>query len=321
MALKVIGPLSKVDILVDWSPASNHENHILRASIAFKDRSITIYEEVHPEKKLGNYSVHQSFLKRLKQIIPEHVKPVVITDAGFRTEWFQLVLNMSWDFEGRVCNNMQYLLQGQTTWRKLSSLFECPMNTPQYIGKVLLTKSSKLSCEMYSYKEKIKTKLSTKKKKRRRGNSSKSEKRYRRQYLQPWILVTSLKHISAKSDTVVKRYTRRMKIEHEFRDTKDRKWGIGLNDTRTRDPKRLEILLLIGTIGILMLWLLGLATELKKLHYQFQANTTKNKRVISIIFLGLQVAHHLLTQINKNDLLNVFKYAHESENNFYGELC
>ena len=36
-------------------------------------------------------------------------------------------------------------------------------------------------------------------------------------------------------------------------------------------------------------WLVGLAAERMNLHYNFQANSVKNRRVLSLFFLGCQV--------------------------------
>ena len=106
-----------------------------------------------------------------------------------------------------------------------------------------------------------------------------------------------------------------MKIEHDFRDTKDPKWGIGLSSTGTRDQKRLTILLLVGSLGLLMLWLLGLAAEMKKLQYQFQANTVKNKRVLSLVFLGKQIVEHALHKIKISDIMEALEMAKAVEEN------
>jgi hypothetical protein len=51
-------------------------------------RSIVIYEECHPKKNENNHSIHKAFLQHLKSILPPLVKPVVVTDAGFRALWF-----------------------------------------------------------------------------------------------------------------------------------------------------------------------------------------------------------------------------------------
>lgn len=61
--------------------------------------------------------------------------------------------------------------------------------------------------------------------------------------------MTSIAHKKHHAKNALKKYKRRMKREHEFRDTKDPKWGLGLNDTHSRDMHRLAILLLIGAVG------------------------------------------------------------------------
>ena len=317
---RIIGHLRTVDIIVDWSPVSTRNYYILRASLVFEQRSVTLYEEIHPEDKLGNYRVHKAFLNNLKQIIPSQTQPVIITDSGFRTEWFELVLSLSWDFEGRVCNNMQYLLNNYDSWKKTKDPKPVKINKASYIGKVLLTKARQLPCEMYAYQGKRNnntTSFSAHKKGRKR-NSPRANKRYRNQHTQPWILVTSIQHTDKlDGKAIVKRYSRRMKIEHEFRTTKNTKWSLGLNQTLTRDKLRLEILLLIGTIAIFYLWLVGVAAEQKNLQFHYQANTIKTRRVISIIFLGLQVIEHQLDLITYAGLHSALHYAQSTEENAY----
>lgn len=72
-------------ILVDWSGCCGDDFHMLRASIMHNGRSITIYNEIHPQKKLGNHEVHKHFLASLRKMIPIDKKVVIITDAGFAT--------------------------------------------------------------------------------------------------------------------------------------------------------------------------------------------------------------------------------------------
>ena len=108
-----------------------------------------------------------------------------------------------------------------------------------------------------------------------------------------------------------------MMIEHEFRNIKNHKWGLGLNETKTRDPSRLSILLLIAAIAMLILCLFGLVAEQKSIHYRYQANTVKNRRVISLIFLGLQVIKHDLKLISRIDLDKALDSIQYKESHFY----
>lgn len=310
LALKTIGFLTSIQVIVDWSPCASHAHQLLRASLVFKDRSIVLYEEVHKEKYLGNRCVHHRFLKRLHTIIPNRCQVLIITDAGFRTDWFSLVLAQGWDFEGRVRGNLQYAEDDGKSWFPCTSLYAQATARAKYIGKILLSKTQKLPCYAYLYKEAPKTK---KTKTKRKVKFGKMEKVYCKAAHDPWLLVTSVEHKPHQARSVVKRYKRRMKIEHEFRDMKDPKWGLGLNYTRTRNVQRLTILLLIGAIAIVMLWLIGLAAERKQLHYAYQANTVKSYRVLSLIFLALQVIEHDCNALCQQDLREALRYAQDTE--------
>lgn len=96
-------------ILIDWSGLSYcGKYHILRASVATKGRAITLYEEVHERKNYGSIKIHKQFLNTLKDMLPNHSSPIIITDAGFRCTWFKAVISLKWHFVGRVRHNAYY---------------------------------------------------------------------------------------------------------------------------------------------------------------------------------------------------------------------
>ena len=88
-----------------------------------------------------------------------------------------------------------------------------------------------------------------------------------------------------------------MEIEQNFRDYKSERFGFSLRYSRTQNIPRLAILLLIATIATIMLWLIGFAGELRNLQKDFQANTIKNRRVLSLLTLGKQIILHCLSKI------------------------
>lgn len=306
-----------IDIVVDWSPCVTHANQILKASIVLRGRSMTLYEEVHPEQKLGNYKVHQRFLERLKSMIPGDIQVTIMTDAGFRTEWFGLIKKLGWDFVGRVRSNMLFQEVGEKGWRSCMSEYQFATNKPVYRGEVLLSKENKLQCHMYLYKETVRSQSNDRKKKK----LSKKDKAYRKSANDPWLLVTSHhpdmqveeNNADLSAKIIIKKYRKRMKIEHEFRDSKDSQWGIGLSYTRCVDPARLEILLLVGYLAIFLLWLIGLAMEYQGKHYDYQANTVKSHRVLSLVFLGTQVLFHHPQQITIPMLTQALTWGIEHE--------
>ena len=319
LATMVIDKLTEVDILVDWSPAGSRKNHMLRASVAFDGRAVTIYQEVHPEKLLGNYDVHKKFLINLKRILPKQSKYNIITDAGFRTEWFELVRQYNWDFTGRLLvSSMCCELNNE--WVQVKELYNSAEDKPKHVGNVKLSKARKVECELYLYSDKLKkNKLSNKpkRKKKRKKRSGTSYDVYKKNYDTPWLLATSKKHSASSPKKIVQKYSRRMKIEHDFRSTKNGKTGLGFNVYGSLDinqkPRRLAILLLLAALAMFVLWLIGLAAEFKNLHYRFQANTCKKRRVLSLIYLGIQVIEHCTELISACDIKKALNYNHRKE--------
>ena len=93
-----------------------------------------------------------------------------------------------------------------------------------------------------------------------------------------------------------------MQIEEGFRDIKSHRFGLSLTYHRTSSVERLQVLLLISTLAIVVLWLLGMAVVLRHEHYQFQANIVRHKNVLSVIFIGLQMIYDTRTRMSKHDI-------------------
>lgn len=78
-----------------------------------------------------------------------------------------------------------------------------------------------------------------------------------------------------------------MQIEESFRDVKNSRYGMSLELMSSRSTARLTVLMLLAHIVYTIIYILGSTIEEKNLHYQFQSNSTKTRRVISIIYLAL----------------------------------
>ncbi|KAF0192292.1 MAG: transposase family protein [Gammaproteobacteria bacterium] len=76
---------------------------------------------------------------------------------------------------------------------------------------------------------------------------------------EPWLLATSASLAGLSAARIVALYAKRRQIEQSFRDLKSHRYGVAFEDTLTRDPKRLEMLLLIHALATLAAWLEGLA--------------------------------------------------------------
>ena len=138
---------------IDWSCINPVTNlYLLRASLSMQGRSIVIHEESHPKKKENNHATHKAFLDNLKKMLPTSVKPVIITDAGFRAPWFAYVRKLGWNFVGRLRNKNLILLDSMPVWQLSKTLFEQATGKPTCIGHGLLTEEGKVPAHFVLYK-------------------------------------------------------------------------------------------------------------------------------------------------------------------------
>jgi hypothetical protein len=101
-----------------------------------------------------------------------------------------------------------------------------------------------------------------------------------------------------------------MQIEEAFRDLKNHRYGFSFRDCMSRQPHRLENLLLIGALATLAAWLVGKVAELKGLHRHFQANTIRTRNVLSTFYLGCEIissAWIKMTLADYRDALRVLR--------------
>jgi hypothetical protein len=302
LAQELIKGLETVVILVDWSAVTpGGREQLIRASVAVKGRGITIYEAVYTDKTYNSPKAHKEFLDGLKQVLPEGCVPIIVSDAGFRVPWFKLVKSYGWNFVGRVRTPSHCQIGDETEWTACTDFFPKANGKACYLGEGLLTIKSKFRCGFYLIKKpkKGRVKMNLWKKRSKRTNSLRSERTER----DPWLIVTSLQGGQEIADKVIAIYASRMQIEEAFRDLKNDKWGFGLSHTRTKDTKRLEILVLIAAFANLVCWLLGVAAKNKKAHYQFQANTVKTRDVLSVINLGLKIIFQENLRFTKGELI------------------
>jgi hypothetical protein len=209
-------------VVVDWSQLkADGRWHLLRAAVAVGGRTITVYEEVHPEATKNNSAVEVAFLGRLHALLPPAVRPVVVTDAGFRGPWFRASL--------RACS----------------------------FGAAQLAEANPLRCRLVLTRRPKRGRVELTHYGARARNARSLAMAARAK--EPWLLAvsSSLNHLPAAA--IVKLYAQRMQIEQSFRDLKSHRYGCAFEDTLTRQARRLEMLLLIHMLASLAAWLVGLA--------------------------------------------------------------
>jgi len=290
-------------LLVDWSPIpENNQLQIIRVSIPMGGRSLTVLEECYPISELNTPWVHKLLLDDLTQILPENCQPIFLADAIFKTPWFEAILEKNWYFAGRIRGNVQLSLNHQD-WETASQVMRKATSKPTALGEVLYGKTVQFKGQAYLYQGKIK---GTHKKKKTGGISKDTGSLYYSQKAkEPWLLIAHLPENMNTAKLVVNLYRNRMQIEEGFRDTKSTHYGLDLACSRSQSAKRYDILLLISSLALYLLWCIGKVAEMKNYQRALQANTTKCRTVLSIIFLGRQIINDKRYKIKKKLLKQV----------------
>jgi len=297
----IIGNTPRPVLLIDWSDLDPYKRHyLLRASVALEGRALTLYEETHGIESKEKPATHRAFLARLKRILPSECRPIVVSDAGFRTPWFKQVAKLGWDWVGRVRNRHMLRRGDEAPWFDSKQLYADATATPTYLGTMQMTRNAPLHCRFVLYKGKAqkRSKITCHGERARSKHSEQCARRER----EPWLLASSLPVSAKLAHRVVALYQARMQIEEAFRDVKSTRFGIGFELSLTRSAQRLQILLLIGMLAIFVLWLLGMAAKTSGQHRNYQANTITHRNVLSAIYLGLRVANDKRFQFNLDEL-------------------
>ena len=289
----MVGRLQRPVIHIDWSDMDDRKDHfLLRASLASQGRSLTLYEEIHPLNTKGKPHIHRAVMSALKRLLPEHAVPIIVTDAGFRIPWFQLVSSLDWDYVGRVrnrthCQKLTEEFGADPTdgnWFPIKALYQFAAQKTKDLGHYWLGEKSQIMTRMVVLRRRTKgrkDKTATGERARRSKTSRRSAAREK----EPWLLATSLCRQSASPKKIARIYATRMQIEESFRDLKS---GLRMNACGTRNMKRLEVLLIIVAMAQYLLIWLGLAVKEAGKHWHYQANSIKSRNVLSCQFIGLR---------------------------------
>jgi len=270
---------SRPVILVDWTQAVG-DQRVLVAAVPIGGRALTLYFEVHPERRLGSTKVQTRFLRALRDLLPPGCRPVIVTDAGFHGPFFRDVQRLGWDFVGR--------LRGTAKARPVGG--GAAISKDEFYAQASLLPRALGSFDLYTSSQSVRANLVLVRSRRKPGRklpppTSKDEKEFRKAARDPWLLTTSLDHDAA---AVVALYAMRMQIEETFRDAKNHRFGWALRHVKTDSIERMTILLLITCLATIAVTLIGHAAERAGYHRSYQANTLA-RRVLSFFVLGCAI--------------------------------
>lgn len=274
-------------IVIDWSDLKRDRSwHLLRAAIPVCGRTLPILDMVLPSGKQGSPKVEKQFLQRLAEVLPDDVRPIVVTDAGFRAPWFRAVEAMGWQWLGRL-RNTTYLKPSDapnepSQWIPCKAMYELAKQAPRDLGLMDIVRSAPLTARVVLHAKPPKGRKHRNQQgvPARNSNSRKHAQRER----EPWLLMAS-PNLSLSARQLVTLYARRMQIELSFRDLKSHRYGQAFEDSLTRKGERIEVLLLFSALAALATWLVGMACEASGID-QWLTPFRSKRRLYSIMRLG-----------------------------------
>lgn len=303
-------------IIVDWSDIVEQKRlMLLRAAIVIQGRAIPLFERIYPLRHYNSPRTHCRFLAELKTLLPGACQPIIITDAGFRGPWFAAVEALGWHWIGRIRNGVNVQFSECHRWRQSAKLYAHATARPRYLGLASLSSKHPYRCHLYLYKKRQQHRHAKRSTRHLAKHSNSAV--FAKQQRDPWLLATNLEPTQFTPAQVIALYGRRMQIEAAFRDLKSDQFGFGMTLGRSHNVARLNILLLIAALATVCLWWIGLHARQHGWQRQFQANTIRNRAVLSATFLALQVVRHYADRLTITELIHadtlLFQHLHESQ--------
>ncbi len=280
-------------ILVDWSDLKADRSWlVLRAALWIGGAAVPIYESVHPLREQNSPGVERAFLTKLKSLLPEGLRPIVVTDAGFRGPWFTYLNQLGWCWVGRI-RGRAFLHCGNEPWRRCTADYAQANSRPTDLGEQEMIRSCPVQTRLVLYRKPPQRRQALTQFKQRK-RSSHSEVCARRES-EPWLLCASPSLAEATARDVVEIYRKRMSIECTFRNLKSHQFGFSFEDSQSVGAARLQTLLLIHALTTFLLWLAGKLAEDQKLRPTYESNNRKDRPTVPLLTLGAMVyAEHAL---------------------------
>jgi hypothetical protein len=290
-------------ILIDWSPLkADGRWQLLRAAVPGVGRSLTLYEEIHPQHLQANPRIERQFLQQLQALLPATVRPIVVTDAGFRTPWMRAVAALGWDYVGRVRGRV--LIRYQQRWQPARALYAQATAQPRPLAAAALTCQKPWPCRLVLLHRQPQGRIDRSLRGQRRY--SRTSRKAAARTREPWLLATSL-HCSARRIAAL--YAQRMQIEEAFRDLKSERFGCGLELSLTRSRERLAVLLLLHLLASFVAYLTGLASRQQKTTAHCDPQPSLARTRYSIMRLGWEALRRGQPHFRPPELIHALNTA------------
>lgn len=250
-------------VLADWTDRHAFEQLVL--SIPRDGRSLPFHAITVRTTKFGGETegvlvrAEEQILRELHAMCPAGVKPVVIADRGFGNErWISEMAKRGWGFVQRLSKNHHV-----ETEHHIGTIPELGIRRgyrPKDWGWGTMGDNKK--------QDKTRFRLVTV---------------FHRDADEPWYLITNIEDMPANKVTDL--YAKRWWTEAMFRDLKNRKWGLGMDEVKLTTLERTAAHFIVVAIAYILLCAFGAFAEEKNFGEQLKANTEK-ERALSLATIG-----------------------------------
>jgi len=258
-AREIVGERREIVVAMDWTDfdADNQSTLALHLVTNHGRATPLIWLTVDKDElKNRRNDFEDACLSRLKELLGEGVAVTILADRGFGdVKLFKFLETLSFGYVIRFRGNIHVsAADGQT---RLAA---------DWVGKSGRARKLR-DAEITAARQRVGAVVCVK----------------ARDMKEAWHLAASDGALSAAR--IVALYGKRWTIEPSFRDTKDLRFGMGMNELRIGDPQRRDRLLLLNAFAILLLTLLGAAGESLGMDRQLRTSTAK-RRVHSLFRQG-----------------------------------
>jgi hypothetical protein len=239
----------------------------------------------------------------LARLIPAGRELILLTDAGFRSPWFDAVDRRHWAWMGRVRHRDQVSVEGGP-WQPVKDWYAAATEEARERLQVWHVRTRPTLRRMILIRKLPQGRIQ-RTRFGARCRSKRSRQNVQRQK-EPGLLACSpgLAHLSPAA--IVALYAQRMTLEPSFRDTKNPRLGLGLSESRSRSAQRFEMLLLIGHLASWLLRLIGEGAQQAQLSFFFQSTCRTTRKEISVITLARRIIQSGLPWLTPTILRNAF---------------
>lgn len=248
----IIGQRTEIMVSMDWTDFDDDNQSMIAINLITNHGRATplLWKTVNKSSLKNNRARYEDqILSQLKIMLPAEVNVIILADRGFADQKFFEFIEKELQFSYIIRIRGKIYVTDKNNNKKLAKEWLLAN------GRVKTLTEATVTLDNYPVAKFVCTKQKGMK--------------------EAWYIVSSCKNVTP--GTIILNYGKRWKIESYFRDIKDQRFGMGLQETHIRNPDRRDRLFFISSICIVLLTLLGGAGESIGFDRKLKVNTVKTR--------------------------------------------